>query len=53
LQEDNYPEMGRMTFMMSQRDFLTGLEGNACPSMRRKICLQGHQHFREALAGFL
>jgi hypothetical protein len=39
LQEDNYPEMGRMTFMMWQRDFLAGMEGNACPFMRRKICL--------------
>jgi hypothetical protein len=39
LQEDNYPEMGRMTFMMWQRDFLAVLEGNVCPPMREKIPL--------------
>jgi hypothetical protein len=38
---------------MWQRDFLAELEGNACPSMRRKIPPQGQEHFRETLVRFL
>jgi hypothetical protein len=38
---------------MWQRDFLTELEDNACPCMRGKIPLQGQEHFKEALDGFL